>query len=95
MASATATAHVCSPPRTQPQQLTTPFCIIRSSRSDDQIADYLDRTKFEARTKHSLVRKSTIRDALLEARLLGYATTDEELEIGLRSIAVPVVNQTC
>jgi IclR family transcriptional regulator, pca regulon regulatory protein len=66
--------------------------VLLAARSDHQIAAYLDRTKFEARTKHSLVRKSAIRDALQDARLLGYATTDEELEIGLRSIAVPVVN---
>ena len=57
---------------------------------DDRIADYLDRTEIAARTKNSLVRKSALRDAVRQAKSAGYAFTDQELEVGLRSIAVPV-----
>jgi IclR family pca regulon transcriptional regulator len=60
--------------------------------TDDQVATYLSHTAFKARTKHSLVKKKAIHAVLLSARQVGYATTDEELEIGLRSIAVPVID---
>jgi IclR family pca regulon transcriptional regulator len=51
---------------------------------------YLDRIKPEARTKYALVRKAALGEAVRNVRKLGYSTTDQELEIGLRSIAVPV-----
>ncbi|MEH2594944.1 IclR family pca regulon transcriptional regulator [Bradyrhizobium sp. AZCC 1577] len=66
--------------------------VLLSAWSDEQIAAYLGRTSFVARTKHSLIKASAIRDAVQKAKRLGYAVTDEELEIGLRSIAVPVVD---
>jgi IclR family pca regulon transcriptional regulator len=39
-----------------------------------------------------LVKKSALREAVQKGATAGYATTDQELEIGLRSIAVPVVD---
>lgn len=57
---------------------------------DDRVAAYLDRTAFKARTKHSLTKKAALREAVREARTAGYGYTDQELEIGLRSVAVPV-----
>jgi IclR family transcriptional regulator, pca regulon regulatory protein len=66
--------------------------VLLSAWTDERVAVYLDRGKFEARTKYALTRKSALRDAVRDAKILGYATTDQELEIGLRSIAVPVVD---
>jgi IclR family transcriptional regulator, pca regulon regulatory protein len=66
--------------------------VLLAAWTDDQIKAYLDKTTFKARTKHSLVKKTSIRNALLSVRQVGYATSDEELEIGLRSIAVPVID---
>ena len=40
--------------------------------------------------QHSLVKKAALREAVRQARAAGYGTTDQELEIGLRSVAVPV-----
>jgi IclR family pca regulon transcriptional regulator len=39
-----------------------------------------------------MVRKAALREAVRKAAKAGYATTDQELEIGLRSIAVPVAD---
>ncbi|VIO68881.1 Pca regulon regulatory protein [Bradyrhizobium ivorense] len=64
--------------------------VLLSGWLDDRIAGYLDETEITARTRHSLVKKAALRDAVKQARANGYATTDQELEIGLRSIAVPV-----
>jgi IclR family pca regulon transcriptional regulator len=66
--------------------------VLLSAWTDERVADYLEHVKFEARTKYALTRKSTLRDAVRNVRTLGYATTDQELEIGLRSIAVPVID---
>jgi IclR family transcriptional regulator, pca regulon regulatory protein len=38
------------------------------------------------------IKKAALRAAVRDAKGLGYATTDQELEIGLRSIAVPVTD---
>ena len=66
--------------------------VLLSAWDDDRLAAYLDRVKIQARTKWALVKKTALRDAVQTARTLGYATTDQELEIGLRSIAVPVID---
>lgn len=57
---------------------------------DQKIRNYLDRTTLAARTRRTLVKKSAILDAIRTARKQGFAVIDEELELGLRSIAVPV-----
>jgi IclR family pca regulon transcriptional regulator len=66
--------------------------ILLSSWNDQRLAAYLDHVKIEARTKYALIKKAAIREAVRNARTVGFATTDQELEIGLRSIAVPVVD---
>jgi IclR family pca regulon transcriptional regulator len=64
--------------------------VLLSGWDDERLMTYLDRIKPEARTKYALVRKAALGEAVRNVRKLGYSTTDQELEIGLRSIAVPV-----
>ena len=64
--------------------------VLLSGWNEKRLAAYLDRIEIEARTKYSLVKKAALRDVVQKAAEAGYATTDQELEIGLRSIAVPV-----
>ncbi|OLP55687.1 IclR family transcriptional regulator [Rhizobium rhizosphaerae] len=45
-----------------------------------------------ARTEHTITEIDALMDALGLVRRQGYATIDQEVEIGLRSIAVPLVN---
>jgi IclR family transcriptional regulator, pca regulon regulatory protein len=66
--------------------------VLLMSWADERLAAYLDRVKIEARTKHSLIKKTALREAVRNARTQGHAFTDQELEIGLRSIAVPVLD---
>jgi IclR family pca regulon transcriptional regulator len=66
--------------------------ILLSVWDDARLSAYLDRVNIEARTKHSLVKKAALRDVARNAGKQGYAFTDQELEIGLRSIAVPVID---
>jgi IclR family transcriptional regulator, pca regulon regulatory protein len=64
--------------------------VLLTAWPDDRIAEYLERADITARTKNALVKKSALRAAVRQAKSAGYAFTDQELEIGLRSIAVPV-----
>jgi IclR family pca regulon transcriptional regulator len=66
--------------------------VLLSAWTDERLLTYLDHVKIEARTKYSLVKKAALRDAVRSVKTHGYASTDQELEIGLRSIAVPVVD---
>lgn len=50
----------------------------------------LDRARIEARTVHTVTSRAALGEAIDQAARDGYAVADQELEIGLRSIAVPI-----
>ncbi|MDB5916123.1 MAG: IclR family transcriptional regulator [Massilia sp.] len=56
----------------------------------EELDAYLARVKLKPMTKHTIVSQAKLRAALAEVRKNGFAINDEELELGLRSIAVPV-----
>jgi len=51
---------------------------------------YLDRTELVALTPHTLTTEDALAERLAQVRDRGWAQADQELEEGLRSIAVPV-----
>lgn len=51
---------------------------------------YFERVPLVAMTEKTVVSQSRLREILSEVRAQGYAMVEEELEVGLRSIAVPV-----
>jgi IclR family transcriptional regulator, pca regulon regulatory protein len=58
----------------------------------EQLTTELEATDFRAHTKHTVPTRKKLDDILSTVRRQGYALNDQELEIGLRSIAVPVRN---
>ncbi|USX23096.1 helix-turn-helix domain-containing protein [Oxalobacteraceae bacterium OTU3REALA1] len=56
----------------------------------DELEQYLAKTKLRAMTENTVVNQKRLREILADVRRDGYAINDEELELGLRSIAVPV-----
>jgi IclR family pca regulon transcriptional regulator len=66
--------------------------VLLSAWADERLSAYLDGARIEARTRYSLVKKAALREAVRSTGKHGYAFTDQELEIGLRSIAVPVID---
>lgn len=58
----------------------------------DRLRDYLDRTDLKALTAHTPTSAVEIEDRVTHARETGAAISDEELQIGLRAVAVPVVD---
>jgi IclR family pca regulon transcriptional regulator len=58
----------------------------------DQLMGYLKSVQLEPLTELTITRRDELRHALDVAREQGYALVDQELEVGLVSIAVPVRN---
>lgn len=56
----------------------------------DELDQYLARTKLRPMTENTITSVKRLREVLAGVRQAGYAVNDEELELGLRSIAVPV-----
>src|SRR5690606_22082193 len=58
--------------------------------SDDEFGEYLARAAFDRFTGRAIGSAAALRDEVAAVREQGYALVDQELEAGLRSIAVPV-----
>jgi IclR family pca regulon transcriptional regulator len=66
--------------------------VLLGGLAERELDEYLGRGPWPARTPRTPVTGPEIRKRVERARLEGYAATDEELELGLRSIAVPVTD---
>jgi IclR family pca regulon transcriptional regulator len=66
--------------------------VLLAGLSADDLDEYLARTRLTARTPRTPVTRTEVLERVDGARRDGYAVTDEELELGLRSIAVPVLD---
>jgi IclR family pca regulon transcriptional regulator len=67
---------------------------ILAYQTDEAIEAYLERVRLEARTPKTVTDKARLRAILRETRAQGYAIVNEELEIGLRSIAAPLIQKS-
>jgi IclR family pca regulon transcriptional regulator len=64
--------------------------VLLAAMPDDWLDAYLARTKLEAVTRHTITDPAVLRSVLQRGREEGYMLVDQELEEGLRSIAVPI-----
>jgi IclR family pca regulon transcriptional regulator len=64
--------------------------VLLASLSDEALERYFDTVKLRAYTERTVVSVARLREILSEVRVSGYSVVEEELEVGLRSIAVPV-----
>lgn len=64
--------------------------VLLAALPNDKLESYLHELKPTAFTPKTITRTTQLRKAILQVRKEGYAIVDEELEAGLRSIAVPV-----
>ncbi len=67
--------------------------VLLAALPDDQLNACLRELVPRPYTSKTLTRISQIKKAILQVRKDGYAIVDEELEAGLRSIAVPVITR--
>jgi IclR family pca regulon transcriptional regulator len=66
--------------------------VLMIQRSDAEILRYLQGVQPTAYTPKTLIDIPVLHEAFRIARSTGYSINDEEFEVGLRSIAVPVIN---
>jgi IclR family pca regulon transcriptional regulator len=64
--------------------------VLLAALPDDDVASYLARPGRQRRTAHTVVDADELSRIVTSARDAGYATSDEELELGMRAVAVPV-----
>ena len=68
--------------------------VLLSGLSPAELDAYLSRVEIRPLTPHTLKTAEELRRAIAVAAAQQYATIDQELELGLRSIAVPVKDRT-
>ena len=64
--------------------------VLLAGLPEAELDAYFARVKLIAYTDRTVVSESQLREILADVRRRGYAIVEEELEIGLRSLAVPV-----
>jgi IclR family pca regulon transcriptional regulator len=67
--------------------------ILLAAKPDPQLVNYLERVELKSMTAKTVIEKSKLADLIRKVRRDGFALVDEELELGLRSIAVAVKNR--
>ena len=73
-----------------PANCTSMGRVLLAGLDDDEFAAFIRRVKLTPYTNRTIVQKDALADAIARVRKQQYAVVDQELEIGLRSIAVPV-----
>lgn len=64
--------------------------VLLADKPDEWIQEYLTRTAMEPLTPLTITDAERLRTVLAQAREDGFAIVDQEIEVGLRSIAVPI-----
>jgi IclR family pca regulon transcriptional regulator len=64
--------------------------VLLANQSEGDLERYLSDVHFEPRTRQTVFRTEELREILVDVRATGYALVDQELENGLRSVAVPI-----
>ncbi len=68
--------------------------VLLASLKSDELNTILENMTIEALTENTVTSKTKLRSAINEVRSKGYSIVDQEYEIGLRSISVPVFDRT-
>lgn len=73
-----------------PAYVTSMGRVLLAARPDAEIDAYLARAQLVALTAQTITDPAALRERLEQVRELGYSLVDQELEVGLRSLAVPI-----
>ena len=64
--------------------------VLLAQLPDAELEIFLARVKLEAFTRSSVIHSNVLKDEISTVREQGYSIVDQELDSGLRSVAVPV-----
>lgn len=73
-----------------PAQSTAMGKVLLAHLPPQELAELIERTGLAPRTDRTIVSKEKLIEELNQVRQRGYATTDEEHELGMRSVGVPI-----
>lgn len=73
-----------------PAHATSMGRVLLAGQEDDRLDELLDSMTLRPLTPHTVTSRTELRAELDRVRERGWATVDQELELGLRSIAAPV-----
>lgn len=76
-----------------PAYATSMGMVLLSELSEEDLSGYISRVKLEPLTEFTITDPQQLRKALLKVKAQGYAINDQQLEIGLRSMAVPMYSR--
>ena len=68
--------------------------VLLAGLTDDAFDDYLSRVKLRPLTKQTVISPDQLRQHIAAVRAAGYCIVDQELEVGLRSLAAPLYDHT-
>ncbi|MEI9402484.1 IclR family transcriptional regulator domain-containing protein [Mesorhizobium argentiipisi] len=68
--------------------------VLLAGMAPDALDAFLDQARIERRTPKTIVKRGLLAKSIYKAEADGFAIVDEELELGLRSIAVPIGDLT-
>lgn len=68
--------------------------ILLAALDDDSLHDYLNHAELQAKTSRTLHTPAALWECLQQVRQQGWCLVDQELEQGLRSLAVPVYDSS-
>ena len=69
--------------------------VLLAGLPDDDLEQFLEGAPLRRFTDQTITDPSELRAAVIEARTQGWALVDQELELGLRSVAAPVTRAPC
>lgn len=64
--------------------------VLLGQLAEPQLQAFLDRVQLTAFTAHTITTRSALEAEIRQTKAQGYAVLDQELDLGLRSLAVPV-----
>jgi IclR family pca regulon transcriptional regulator len=67
--------------------------ILLTQFSDDEIVERIGKKPLRSRTTHTITKISLLLAEIAAIRKRAYAISDEELELGMRALAVPVLGK--
>jgi len=73
-----------------PAHATSMGRVLLAGLEDEELERFLDETRLERYTENTITDPDRLREAVLLTREQGWAIADQELEVGLRSVAAPV-----
>jgi IclR family pca regulon transcriptional regulator len=67
--------------------------VLLAALPETELTAYLDRVDLKSLTPKTVIEKTALHEIIRRVKAQDFALTDEELELGLRSVAVPVRNR--